>query len=386
MKFSYRMNQRELAKALSMLGTPVVGAWLVYLVVAVAMFPSIVLFVAIGAEISFGWFGWMAISILLASGWAFYKRTGYPIPFSESMEFTEDQVTYCFGNSRVECRWSVIDTIEDSEGYLVISCHGRPWLLPKRVLGERQRQCVDFLQRAVAGGKDPSPLPPVSIYQELILAGPGPGYRYQVTSEDLAQAARDKFQHLDLNQASGKLKSAFKLGWLGLSLLSIVLLLLLFQTTYFSFEADPVLRSTSIVTWGLTGLGWLLPIIWLMIWRKWSWWFRVRAIRQKLPRLESTLKLNFGSWVIANALGGTVGDWRDLRGIIFSDRFFGFKMVNQLTYLIPRRIFPSPEEANEFLKQVLEHYQNASRSQPDPSSFPGLQVYETNNPYQSPAS
>lgn len=387
MKFSYQMNHRELSKALKMLGTPIVGAWVVYLVVAVSMFPSIVLFSTIGAEMSLGWFSLMAICILLAAAWAYIKRTGYPSPWNESIELLDGRLGYCFGYSRVECRWNVIDRIEELEEGIAIYCYGRPWLIPNRVLGDQKQKCLEYLEMAKTRGKDETNLPPVPIYQEFILANSASGYRYQVTADDLAQAARESFQSLGPDPVSANRVPRPKNGSYGQCVLIMLLLLLVSQIIYFSAGAAFVFRSTSVLMVGLSIAGWILPVVWLVIWRKWSWLFRIRAISQKIPKLESTLKLTSSCWVIANPNGGTLGDWRDVLGIIQSERFLGLKMINQLAYLIPKKIFPSTTEAEAFLGQVLEHLQNSRLSTFETVSNQGISpIAETNNPYQSPVS
>jgi hypothetical protein len=391
MKFSYQFTHLELAKSLSLLGVPTVGAWLVYLVVASAMFPSIILFAAIDAETCLNWFGVMLISILIASAWAYWKRTGYPQPFQQSIEFSEDRLLHCFGHSRIECRWSLIDKVEDDVDHLRIYSQGRPILLPKRVLGDRADDCLQFLLRMTSREvnqstnhqKESTTLPPIDLFSEKIPTGISKPYQYQVSNLDLEQAVQEKFNMVTPISISYAVSMQPERSmWRKVASLCMIWLAIGGLTLLLSQLNDRRVTLEKVV---LISFGWFLPIGWLLIWRKFSWLFRTRRIRQSVPDVMSTLTLTPTGWVIANPANGTFGHWKDLQCILQSKNFIGMRMINQLVYLIPKRIFSSSEEVENFLEKSLElqRIQFAEMSGFGGPAEPGP-VLETRNPYQSP--
>ena len=84
-------------------------------------------------------------------------------------------------------------------------------------------------------------------------------------------------------------------------------------------------------------------------------------------------------WAIGGSNNAIFYDWRDIDDFYQNKYCFGFRTVNDLIQIIPKRIFGSPAAAQSFLNQAIEMRREHRRK------FEDNQVaVETGNPYQPP--
>ncbi len=124
---------------------------------------------------------------------------------------------------------------------------------------------------------------------------------------------------------------------------------------------------------------WVLPVLLLWIYAKVTRWRNVRCAGE-IPKEQCESRLTTAGWAVGNPDAVTLFHWHDIQAIFDSDYFFGFKTINQLLHILPKRIFTEPGEAEKFLSQAVDLKQRAERD----SEVPVATVVESGNPYQSP--
>jgi hypothetical protein len=396
----YRLTEREFARRLKLTGIPASGAWRAYGLVTLALIPSIMIFTSVGALNSVLAFQTMLAFMVLATVAAFWWRTGFPKRFDETLILDEHQLTHRWGNSRTEWNWRKIEQIEERSKEVLFYSLGRPLIVPNRVFFGQLvslRQHIER-RREMEGASDQ---PPIELHREIIESNPdSPELLYRVTEVDLSLAMQEKFQRVSApfwgmspNSIAGGTSAGMTMETLlfgiaiGLAGVILVMVVLLSWTEDTAIHIQAMLRRAAGNELPFVAAGWILPVILIWFWSKLRSQLTIRAVKQKLANEDSRLYISPQGWTIVNRSSGTFGSWQDMTDLILSRHFLGFKMIDQLAYLIPKRIFDSPAAADRFVRTVLDYCSQREPQFADDlhhSSVSSIDVIETKNPYQSP--
>lgn len=396
---SYRLTEKEFARRLKLAGIPTSGAWRAYGLVTLTLIPSIIIFSIVGATNSALAFQAMLAFMILATVSAYWWKTGFPKRFEERLILDEDQLTHHWGNSRTEWSWQKIDQIEENSRDILFYSWNRPLSVPKRAFFGQ----LVWLQHWIDRHRDPNVSFETSAIQmerdrNDIHRG-GPGYIYRILDSDLNLALQDRYQRISApfwklarKEAHGrssnlKMESVLLAIAVGLAVLIVSMIALLSWSEDAAFYIRAIQRRLSQNTLPVVALGWVFPVVLLWLLWKMRSLMRIQAVKQRLSDEDATLSISPQGWMIVNRSNGTFGSWQDMTDLIYSQHFFGFKMINQLAYLIPKRIFESPAAADRFLQSIIAYCSQREPMFTDSAESPvppRIEFIETQNPFQSP--
>jgi hypothetical protein len=323
-----------------------------------------------GAGLSMAWMGVMIGVMLCYAVIAFVRRTGQPDRYDQEMVFSDTDFRCHFSHSVSQVKWGLIEDFEETSNSFQLRRLARYWLIPKRVLGVQVEQVRELFQD-VKG--QPLGKTPVELYSQIYgTESPFAIHRFRYHPDDLSRALKSNFRLAESNVVARASGVAVNLRWvIGVALLMAVIFL--------SFTLLEPGHKPSSVNSLLLVATWASPIVLLLGYVKLRSLFRHQRTGE-IPLELSELRLTETGWAIGNPAGVVLFDWRDVDGIYESPEFYGFKTVNQLLNLIPRRIFADQGVANRFLAEALELHRRSKME----SEISLATVVETGNPYQAP--
>lgn len=371
LQFKFRLTDREFARSLRLNRAWVVPRWKIYLFVVVCVTPSLLIFYFLEAGISLIWCGVMIGVMALYAILAYIRKTGQPETYDQEVIFSDSNFCNKFSHSTTQIKWGLVEDFEETSDSFRILRLARYWLIPKRILGDQVDACREFFASVK---NQPLSDVPLNIYDEIFLAKtPFMIYRFHYQMDDVQRAVKSKFQLAQIERISTPAPTT-NLG--GRMFIAIVIAVLVYVALFLGEPGRPPRLPKDIF---ILIAAWILPFLLLLAFVK----LLPRRRRQRegeIPTDICELRLTTTGWAVGNRDGVVLFDWQDVSGIYSSPDFYGFKTVNQLINVIPRRIFSDQVEANRFLAQALD-LQTRSKTR---SEIPMAIAVESGNPYQSP--
>lgn len=369
MQFDFKLTPSENRQSLQLNQTGYLSRWRGFVIVAISLLPSLVVFWFLDASISLLAFGVMLVAMLAYAAHAAVMKVGMPEAYDQSLTLSENELRIKYSHSDVEIKWANVDAIEETQTQFRFKRLARYWLLPKRVLGDQVDACRALFERVRDQPLDDSA---VDLYSELFESeSPFPIYRFRYDADDLKLAIKNPFVSVDdpNQQVSGRIKFPFFVWMFLLGLLAI----------YLTSELLPGSLQRADY-FGVQAAAWVLPGVLLWSYSKLASLWRKNPKQNQVPDQVNELRLTENGWAIGDRHGVAINDWRDVSGIFHNEDFFGFRMITQLLNIVPKRAFGDLAEANRFLAQAIDLRRRAGNR----DDIPTAALVETGNPYQSP--
>lgn len=368
LQFQFRLTDEEFATSLRLNRAFVPMRWKLYVLVIASMLPSLVTFYLLDAGWSLAWFVIMIGVLGVYAISAYFKKSGSLDNYDQELTLTEACLSSKFSHSQSNLKWGLFDDIEETSHAIRLMRLQRCTYFPNRIFGGQLAECRALISR----GRQASlaEVATVDLYRQVYGAeSPFPVYEFQYVDEDIELATKSNFQVArDVKIETGKARPLSV--WWSVVFISCLVGLLAWLT--FDWE-----RQSPLYFAALLG-AWLLPLALMLTYIK---LVQLRSRRRaQVPQDICKLRLTQSGWAIGNEDGVVLFDWRDVLDIYDSLHFYGFKTINQLLHLIPKRIFPDELANTRFLSQALELHRQAKRQQ----EVVVATAVETGNPYQAP--
>ena len=320
--------------------------------------------------------------------------------YDHQLILSDSQLQNTFSHSVAQLKWHQFEQIQEARDAFRMFRMSRFTILPKRVVNDQlNAEQAEILKQFLTTAIDrPKSTAPVSLYTDMIESeSQFPVYRFRYHQEDMDRAVRSKFalanttgESPDSNAGSG---ASRKLWWFW-AMVAIMICVAIYRV-----GVQTPLPIQGSLSGGLAGeldrdqvtflsngillaVGWFLPLILVLVVIKLA---RLVVNRQaSFPDEEIAVRLTNSGWIAGNEDGALHFDWRDVDAIFDSQHFFGFKTINRLMNVIPKRIFADTNDARSFLSQAVE-MQKRSQYEKAHSDVPVATIVETGNPYQSPS-
>ncbi len=372
MQFQFRLTPREFADSLKLNQTAVPMQWKTFAFVIICLTPSLLIAMLMTAKLTTYWF-FLAITVMVVYAIsAFFRQTGKIESYDQAVELTDEICDLRFSDSHSQIKWKLIDEIRETPDAFLLRRLQRFTMIPKRALGEQVQPCRDLFERVKTS--PPSELRPLGLYAELFESdSPFAVHRFFYHDDDLKKAVRSTFRPATDPQQPIRTKQPGRVGWIWLLVFMVVLGVVL--------GLMPKIRDGAVPFFDLIllTLVWILPVV--IVWAYTKFARRIRSAKPgEVPKEQCESRLTQTGWAVGNPEAVTLFDWNDIHGLFESPDFIGFKTVNQLLHLIPKRIFQNPGEAEKFVAQAMELKHQSRREQQVPTAV----VVETGNPYQPP--
>ncbi|MFK7770208.1 MAG: YcxB family protein [Mariniblastus sp.] len=302
----------------------------------------------------------------------------------------EGQTLYSeFSNSEFEIKLSHYDKVDENKNSFYLWRLGRCGIIPKRAIDEEQLK--EFREGLAGVNLQPqSNELPVKLYSHLFSQDSDGSaekagtktYKFKFVAEDIHNAGAEPLRVFDSNVDSegAPAKKISKSSTFGLS---GVLLVTLGLVIAFFWSAGPV--RLNVVTILLLGMAIMLPFgILRMIGRTMQNVFK--KANPVVPPDEFELRLLSNGWAMGTPQYAFRYDWRDVKSLYENSYCVGFRTVNDLIQVVPKRIFDEGGALefmqtaiglqSEFKKTVERESGNANKDM--------IVGTETGNPFQAP--
>ena len=397
-QFDFRWTDQELVESLKQNGAFSGSRWRGFAVVFVCLVPSAYIFLQIESEMSLIWVLVMMAVLAVYAIRAFLSKPTIE-NYDQQLMLSDSLLQNKFSHSVVQTKWNEFESIEETKDSFRILRMGRSTVIPKRVIEEQlESEKVESLKQFLTTANDrPAVSEPVGLYTEMLEApGQFPVYRFRYCEEDIEQAIGSRFV---LANSSSELSNTIvvnnpsRIRWWIWAILAIGACAAFYRMGVHTpspmqvplsggmgFEIEASLQ-TVLPNRALLAVGWVLPVALVFIIGK--FWRVVAARKTGVPDDEIAVRLTPNGWISGSPDGALHYDWRDVESIHDSPHFFGFKTINQLMSVIPKRIFEDSNAARSFLASAVE-MQKRSQYEKTHSNVPTATIVETGNPYQSP--
>ncbi|MEM9942405.1 MAG: YcxB family protein, partial [Planctomycetota bacterium] len=111
---------------------------------------------------------------------------------------------------------------------------------------------------------------------------------------------------------------------------------------------------------------------------KFSQWFGKQP-EIHVPLEDTSMAIEESGWLVGNYKCTTFYDWRDIRKILESTTAYGFQTSQNSTIFVPKRIFASPDDADEFIENAATAHRRVCGN-----SHENLPREDSDNPFQTP--
>jgi hypothetical protein len=371
LQFEYRLTDRENRLSHRLNGIYLGRSWKVLLLVTACLIPSLAIFYSVEAGLSLIWF--FALIAVMAGYTVieFLKQSQPSANYRQQVFFTDTHLTHVFDQSRSEVKWEGFESIDERSIGFVFNRLSRCLLVPQRVLGNQIDDCRALFERVK--NKAPKSGVAVGLYRECFIEQKRIcHFEFAYLANDIQQALNSNFQILNRLPTHLPTGKTSRFGC-GLVISFAILIALVLLSTFEWRNDDPV-------HYVIVASGWLLPILLVLVIVKSA--RSIASQRQgKVPPERVQLCLLSDGWAIGNPHAVTFYHWNDVTEFYESESFFGFRTINQLINLIPKRIFETEEIRQNFILEAMKlHRESAHRSK-----VMTTDIRETGNPYQPPA-
>lgn len=368
LQFQFRLTEKEFATGLRLNRAFVPMRWRLYLLVIASMIPSLATFYLLDAGWSLAWFVIMIGVLGVYAISAYLKKSGRIESYDQELTLTETYLSNTFSHSQSNLKWGLFDDVEETSDSIRLLRLQRCTYFPNRIFGDQLTEARAMITR---GKQLPlAEVPTVDLYRQIYeVESPFPIYEFQYRDDDIELATKSHFQIArDVEIETNKAKPLS--AWWTVVFIGSLVGLLAWLT--FDWEHQSPLYLAAILG------AWLLPLALMLTYIK---LVRLRSRRRApVPKDTCKLRLTQSGWASGSEDGVVLFDWRDVLDVYESSDFYGFKTINQMLHLIPKRIFPDDVSKTRFLSQSLELHRQAKRQQEVVVATP----VETGNPYQAP--
>ena len=310
---------------------------------------------------------------------AIWGQTKLEVPKQVPFVVTYDQhyrAETC-GKSRHEGKLACFQDWHEDDRFVIRSYWGLSQMEPKRAYSEAQLEQMRSYLNTARQSPEPGAIPPVRIFQEVQARTDRQFVRqYQLERSDLSIHEQGRFFPVTFEDTSG-LNEAF--GQPSSRMPTFLLLFLIgigFSVWLFD---SPEVAMPVVGTFGLTCvlvyLGFRLSI-------RWASGSTQSMLNDAFFERELEFGITSDGWYNGNSDSTSFHHWQDIKSFSVSRGLLLVRTINNV-YMVPLRIFESPEEAEKFVLASLKLHNDAIREESRKDGVP-VEAVESGNPFQPP--
>ena len=388
MRITFRFTDNEYRQFRQLNRTATTPRWKSYLLALLCLVPSFCLILGTKSLIAILAAAMILISMLTLAIAAVFGDKSMVDKHDHVMNIDQSTILESQSHSRWETRWDYFDKFQEDESFYLLGRLDRYSAIPKRSIETSQRDQFASYCKQINDDSDSQPATnsAVSLFTELFPASNQlEVFEFTYLSDDLTAAMSDPLHRVDLSGHSDSLNDASRskpspgqsvLGTFWLVIFSLVLLYVLISVN----GQFPRLEQWTVWQYVYLVLAIILPFK-LMRWL--NRWFRSQRKSEaaRVPTEPISMQLMSSGWAIGNSKSCQFFDWRDVESFYQNKFCFGFHTFNDLVQIVPKRIFSTQEQSEQFLNRAINLRREHLRS-----FAPTAVAVETGNPYQAPAS
>ena len=388
MRITFRFTDNEYRQYRQLNRTATTPRWKSYLLALLCLVPSFCLILGTKSLIAILAAATILISVLAIAIASVFGDKPMVDKHDHVLTIDESTILESQSHSRWQTRWDYYDKFQEDESFYLLGRLDRYTAVPKRSIETSQRDQFASYCNQINEDSDAEPEPgsTVPLFTELFASSNQfEVFEFAYLAGDLTAAMSDRLLRVDLlnhpespnDESTSKPsrgQSLFGRFWLGV--FSVILVYIFVSMT------SQVPRSQQWTLWQFVYL--VLAIILPFKLMRWlNRWLRARQKRNhaRVPTDPISMQLMPGGWAIGNPKSCQFFDWRDIESFYQNQFCFGFHTFNDLVQIIPKRIFSTPDESEQFLNRAVSLRREHLRS-----FAPTAVAVETGNPYQAPIS
>ena len=380
MEIRYHITQKELARWHRLNRTGVMAQWRAYLLVAVALIPSLVGLVALQSFYASLWMVMATVIMLGYAAWSYqFGSAQYAAGYECIERLTSTEKLSTFSRSEAQVKWQRFEELKETKLDFLFWHLGRCSMIPKRAIAADQlpqvRQLLDSIRAKPAGDSPALPRYQQTIEQEHSY----PLMRYHYTAEDVAkimitpfQLCGDSFKFETAERPKSKRRRWLRVfSIFGFSFFVGYLLMWVAGLNGIRGASGTSLRDVLIC---------LAPFAILAIYSRFIR-FRSRKNPPRVPTSEVLAGLSEEGITFGDSEAIVFYHWADVTAFYQNQDFVGFKTVNYLINVLPKRVLGDAQEVVTFMQTADELKRTVAKSE-----MPAVNTVrpESDNPYQPP--